>query len=245
MKLIDLKCSNCGAEMKVNSELERCTCNYCGKQMLIDDEIQKHEFVNGYRYGYDLEKGRLQAQEDFKDEQIRREAERKELERIEAERYAAMAAKRKKDELMKEMIKWAKVSGGILLVGIIFLFGGKSAAFGLMVIIFALGLFGYKVYKIYFPDVKVKTSNENIIPLLIFPRFMEEFSEMDYQAVYNKLMRIGFTNVRLTNLGDIKIGLLKREGSVQKIIVDGDIIESGGGKYPADVPIEIVFHGRR
>lgn len=64
MRLIDLKCSNCGAPMKVNPELKQVSCNYCGNTMLIDDEVRKMELVNGFEYGYELEKGRITAQKE-------------------------------------------------------------------------------------------------------------------------------------------------------------------------------------
>lgn len=245
MKLIDITCSNCGAEMKVNSELNQCTCNYCGKQMLIDDEIQKHEFVNGYSYGYDLEKGRLQAQEDFKLEQERRENERIEKERKDAEKRAAEEEKRKKQERKNELIKWAKISGGVFVFGLLFCFSSQTAAFGMLVIFTAFGILGYKAYKIYFPEEQTIGMNGETVRLLKFPNNWGPYTEMDYRDVYNSLERIGFTNVRLTNLRDIKIGLLKRDGSIHEIIVNGETIISGGRKYPADIPIEIVYHGRR
>lgn len=64
MRLIDLKCSNCGADMKVNPELKQAVCNYCGKSMLVDDEIKKMEMVNGFNYGYDIERGRIAAKKE-------------------------------------------------------------------------------------------------------------------------------------------------------------------------------------
>ena len=81
MKLIDLTCSSCGATMKINPQIKKCICNYCGKEMLVDDEIQKHELVNGFQYGYDLEKGRIAAQEEKKIAELRDQAlaEREEL----------------------------------------------------------------------------------------------------------------------------------------------------------------------
>lgn len=45
MKLIELKCNNCGATLKVNSELNEIYCNYCGNKMLIDDEATTIERV--------------------------------------------------------------------------------------------------------------------------------------------------------------------------------------------------------
>ena len=51
MRLIDLRCSGCGATMQVNPELKQVSCNYCGRVMLIDDEIKKMELINGFNYG--------------------------------------------------------------------------------------------------------------------------------------------------------------------------------------------------
>ena len=64
MKLIDLKCSNCGATMQVNPDLKQVSCNYCGNTMLVDDEIKKMELVNGYDYGREVERGRIVTQKE-------------------------------------------------------------------------------------------------------------------------------------------------------------------------------------
>ena len=55
MKLIDLRCSSCGAMMQVNPDLKKVVCNYCGSELLIDDESKKIEIANSYEYGYEAE----------------------------------------------------------------------------------------------------------------------------------------------------------------------------------------------
>ena len=65
MKLVDLTCTKCGATLKVNSELTKCMCQYCGNEMLVDQEVQKHEFTNGFDFGYQAELGRQKAQQDL------------------------------------------------------------------------------------------------------------------------------------------------------------------------------------
>lgn len=62
MKLIDLKCPNCGAKLQVNSELKKASCNYCGQEFVIDDEVQHIQYDNAEQAGYDFEKGRQRAQ---------------------------------------------------------------------------------------------------------------------------------------------------------------------------------------
>ena len=38
MKLVKMKCENCGATLEVNSELDKINCNFCGAEIMIDDE---------------------------------------------------------------------------------------------------------------------------------------------------------------------------------------------------------------
>lgn len=43
MKIINLKCSNCGAKLKVESNKHEYTCEYCNTVNILDDEIIKVE----------------------------------------------------------------------------------------------------------------------------------------------------------------------------------------------------------
>ena len=61
MKLIDLTCNKCGAQLKANADLKKCSCNYCGNEMLIDDEVIHHQIDNAFDAGYQAEIGRQQA----------------------------------------------------------------------------------------------------------------------------------------------------------------------------------------
>ena len=38
MKIVKMKCENCGAKLEVNKELDKISCNFCGSENLIDDE---------------------------------------------------------------------------------------------------------------------------------------------------------------------------------------------------------------
>ena len=40
MKLIDLTCPNCSAQMKVNSDRGQVVCEHCGTTILMDDEVR-------------------------------------------------------------------------------------------------------------------------------------------------------------------------------------------------------------
>lgn len=43
MKLIELRCPNCHAEVKVNEDLDTAFCNYCGAQFRVEDENETKE----------------------------------------------------------------------------------------------------------------------------------------------------------------------------------------------------------
>ena len=38
MKLINLRCANCGAELQIDAERKQAFCTYCGTKLLVDDE---------------------------------------------------------------------------------------------------------------------------------------------------------------------------------------------------------------
>ncbi|MBR5974808.1 MAG: hypothetical protein IK020_06450 [Clostridiales bacterium] len=89
MKLVDMTCTGCGANVQVDAAVKVATCTVCGKQMLISHSGE-------YGAGYEAEMGRIQAQRDAeeawkreREERIRKEqeekkraAEQKEMDRI-------------------------------------------------------------------------------------------------------------------------------------------------------------------
>lgn len=64
MKLVNMKCQNCGSDLKVDMVSKGCTCEYCGARLLIDDEIVHVKYDNAEESGYQFEKGRQRAQKE-------------------------------------------------------------------------------------------------------------------------------------------------------------------------------------
>lgn len=62
MKLVDLTCPHCGAQMKADATLKQVICEHCGTNILIDDEVQHIQYDNAEEAGYNFEKGRQRAQ---------------------------------------------------------------------------------------------------------------------------------------------------------------------------------------
>ncbi len=57
MTLIDLVCPDCGAKLRINEKSTHATCNYCGHNIVIKNDQQ-----DGHQFGFDFERGRIQAQ---------------------------------------------------------------------------------------------------------------------------------------------------------------------------------------
>ena len=75
MKLIELKCPQCSAELKADADQKQCVCQYCNNVILIDDEVQHIQYDNMGQSGYDFEMGRLQAQEAYRENKIKQQQE--------------------------------------------------------------------------------------------------------------------------------------------------------------------------
>ena len=77
MKLIKLKCENCGATLEVNQELDKINCNFCGAEILIDDEATKLRRVEGVKlqsrqknHEQDLKERLDNLEQDIKEKEI-------------------------------------------------------------------------------------------------------------------------------------------------------------------------------
>ena len=61
MKLIDLTCPHCGAQLRIDAEKEFVYCEHCGARVLLDNEINHIQIDNAEEAGYRFEKGRQRA----------------------------------------------------------------------------------------------------------------------------------------------------------------------------------------
>ena len=46
MSLINAICTNCGAQLKVESNKEAAICEYCGSAFIVEKAIKNYNFVN-------------------------------------------------------------------------------------------------------------------------------------------------------------------------------------------------------
>ena len=82
MKLIKMKCDNCGATLEVNQDLERIRCSYCGAEILIDDEATKLKRVEDVKlkarqenHAQDMKERQERHEQDIKEQKEKEEKE--------------------------------------------------------------------------------------------------------------------------------------------------------------------------
>lgn len=74
MRMVKLKCENCGGQLEINSEQDRVFCEYCGAEILIDDNAYELKRVENVK---------LQARKQNHEQTLKEKKELKELEEIE------------------------------------------------------------------------------------------------------------------------------------------------------------------
>ena len=66
MKLVDLKCKNCGSKLTFDTSENKYICDHCKSEFIIDEETKKIKLVDMEENGYEFEKGRIRAQKEEK-----------------------------------------------------------------------------------------------------------------------------------------------------------------------------------
>ena len=103
MKLVEMKCKNCGAKLKVNAEVKEANCQFCGTEFKIDDEVQHHKLDDAEQMGYELEKGKIRAREEAKQAKIE---EQNAILQAKIEEQKAILQAQYEEEKRKKNLKW-------------------------------------------------------------------------------------------------------------------------------------------
>jgi len=93
MKLVDLACPGCGANLKVQPDERVAVCSVCGKQVML---VHTGEFGEGY----DREMGRIQAQRDV---EAKWKAEREEIIKQQELQKRQRLEREEKDRIKKQL----------------------------------------------------------------------------------------------------------------------------------------------
>lgn len=220
MKSMTIKCPECGATVHVEEGKNYGYCEYCGSKVLVSNENEvtyRHIDVAKMRELDLMEKEREDIRR--KEQQIREDEKRKQITMI-IEICVALSA---------------CILGVYLFFTGFYLVSPPMLFTGIGLSIFSAVLFNHikNVRKKREEDKKAKNG------LIKFPDFFDN----NAYSLHAKLEQAGFTNVRLVNLRDITLGLIKKVGEIESISVNG--IDSPNGKwFPPNSPILIQYHGR-
>ena len=131
MKLIDTKCSNCGALIKIEEGKRTQYCTYCGNQIILDTEETITTTNIKHTYSDEAKVKQIEAEHELKMKQLETEREL-ELKKEEAKKRQEEAYKNSNKILLTI---WAISLGIFLFLGIF-----DNAFWGVMLIDFIIGL---------------------------------------------------------------------------------------------------------
>lgn len=231
IKVVTVKCPECGASLPVEENRKQIFCEYCGAKILLEND---HEYI--YRHIDEAEVKRAETERMLAEEKLKREKEEREAEEIAAEQKAAQRRAQilKIQEDRRNTANGALlfIVSGISIAAIAYFLFNSSVGTLIGIVIAALGFLALK-------GLNESIEHEGKIPI---PSSIIDIQSKNYTSIQTIFESAGFTNVRCVAMNDLTIGLLKRPGLVESITVAGESITSGGGWYPPNSPVVITYH---
>lgn len=208
-------CLNCGAQISLDDSRDFGFCQYCGTKIMLDDYRSTHRVVDEARI-HESETDRIIRLKELEIEEKEKERSRKS--RKNAYIVAAVMA----------------VIGGILvafesLLGPLLIIGG-----GVVALITYTGGIEQRENR----ENKQK-SHDGMIKLT---STAFDYEGKNYKVIEDVYARLGFKNISVINLRDLHLGLLKKNGVIEGIIIDDEVIDSNKWYNPS-AEVVITYHG--
>ncbi len=221
-RMIDLKCTSCGAELSVEETREELFCQYCGtKNVLRNDNEQVYRHID--------EAGLKRAETD----------------RIVQLKKIEMAEKENEQD-KKNRANKIKLAITLGIVGIVMMIvgmglgqtsGNKDSWYYYLCVVGFFPLMG---------SISLWTSSKKkdrvLIGQVVVPNSISGYKSKNYQSIEAQLQGAGFQNIKCVPLKDLTFGLLKKPGMVESIVINGDNVTTGGGKYDQNDLVIISYH---
>ena len=209
-------CPSCGASLSFDdNNKDFGFCQYCGTKIMLDDYRSTHRIVDEAR-----------------------------IQEAENERIIRM---REMDIEEKEEAHYRKgrniafsVAGGVAVIGAI------CALFAPTFAMFAFAIAGWiALFTVINGDDRKKKmaerrkANSGMIKLT---SNAATYDKKDFRSVQAAYQSLGFTNIQLINLRDLRTGLLKKPGTVETVTINGESPHTDEWYYP-NAHIAITYHG--
>ena len=210
IRMISVKCPECGAALDFEEERQTAFCSYCGTKIILHNE----------------------------NEYIIRNFDEAEIRQAENDRICKMKELEleEKEESHRRMMTFVLISVFIAAMIVCLIMIMKNDPMGILLLIFIItfGFIGLVEYQ--------KGKNRGKPGYAMVPDKLINYSSMHYTAVEASLRAGGFTNIKTINLGDLRLGLFKKNGSVESVMINDENITRGGW-YPQGDLIVISYHG--
>ncbi|MBR6090053.1 MAG: zinc ribbon domain-containing protein [Anaerolineaceae bacterium] len=216
VRFISVKCPDCGAALQFEEGRQTAFCSYCGAKILLHNE-------NEHIYRNIDEAGIKQAEND-------RVYMMKELEMEE-----------KEDRHRRIMtFLWLFITIAFFAVGFYFVqTDGYISGWIIILLGILIGEFGLLV----FTENRKKRSKNRYRPGYVkIPDQAVYYENLNFTAARDLLKASGFSNIRVINLGDLRLGIFTKNGSVDSITIDGEPV-SPDEWYRQEAPVIISYHG--
>lgn len=227
VKLIAVKCPECGATLNIEEDRTQAFCTYCGTKVLVHNE-------NEHIYRNIDEAGIARA----KTERIVKE---KQMEFAERRWIAQENRKKKRAKLALGL----GIAGGVLMV-IGFMAGEATGnSDSSLYTIAMVGMLALEAAAFVAMSGKDEEDSDSIYSdTATLPDIAWNYERKDYKAVETVLRSAGFTNIRCVPLNDLSFGVLYKPGMVASLTINGKDNISATRKYPKDAQIVISYHSR-
>ena len=219
VRFISVKCPECGAALQFEEGRQTAFCSYCGTKILLHNE-------NEYIFRSVDEAGLRQAEND----------------RVYMLKELELEAKEDRHRRILTFL-WIIITLAFFAVGFYLINtdptkdsdgpGWAMVVFGML--IGEIGLVGLLL-------AGKRKKNRNRPGYVKVPEQVLSYSGMHYSAVEAALQAAGFRNIRVINLGDLRLDLFRRKGSVNSITIDGQNLTDDGW-FRQEAPVIISYHG--
>ncbi len=220
IKLVSVKCPDCGAALQFEEGRQTAFCSYCGAKILLHNE---NEYI--YR---NIDEAEIKQAEN---------------ERVYMMKELELEEKEDKHHRILTFI-WLFITIALFAIGFYMVStdptkDGDGVGWAMIVFGMLIGEFGI----IFLVERKKKRGKNCKRPgFAKFPDQATNYSNLHFSAVRDALRASGFSNIRIINQGDLRLGLFTKNGSVDSITIDGEPI-SPDEWYRLTDPIIISYHG--
>lgn len=217
IKFTTVKCPECGADLPVEEGRKQIFCSYCGSKIIITNE---NEYI--YRHVNVAEIKQTESEQKIR------------LKELELEENAENRSR--KGRIVAYIIALIfVVIGAICFIVDSGLFGMYSIFIGGIIAMFTY-LSGDESKKRYY-EVRMRRANK-----IKLTDSAVSYEKKDYRIVQQAYLALGFKNINLVNLKDLRTGLLIRAGMVQEVTINGEEPKENDW-YDSDSTITIFYYG--